>query len=114
MTQPSLNDVSAVQCAREIALRALARNYDLLLACRDLSGLRGRLPDAAGNVMDVFIGVASEVDSLPIGAERSQWATESLKAKDAEADDYRDRVREVVIQALQELLVALGGRGEPA
>jgi hypothetical protein len=101
-----------MQRAREIALRTLAGDYDLLLACRDLSSLREQLPGVAEDVMDIFIAVASEIDDLPIGAERSHWAAESLAAKDIEANDYRARVREVVTGALQELLGSLGGSGK--
>ncbi|MFL6603185.1 MAG: DUF2489 domain-containing protein [Steroidobacteraceae bacterium] len=112
MTQPSLNDASSMQRAREIALRTLAGDYDLLLACRDLSSLRGRLPGVSDGLMDVFLGVASEVDDLPIGAERNHWSAESLKRKDIEANDYQERVREVVTGALQGLLAALGGSSQ--
>ncbi len=95
--------------AMEIAHRTLNGEYDPLLACRNLADLRDRLPSVPSETMDVFVGVASEVDGLPIGAERKQWAAEALRSKDIEAADYRERVRATVEEALHGLLKSLGG-----
>jgi hypothetical protein len=70
--------------------------------------MREELPAVADDVMDVFVAVASEVDDLPIGPERTRWATESLRVKDQEAADYRARVQSQVAEALQGLLDATG------
>lgn len=105
--QARMNDPT--ERAKEIALKALDGDYDPLLACRDLADLRGRLPGVTDDVMNTFIGVASEVDDLPIGTEREHWAPEALRSKDIEAADYRERVKDAVAKALQELLAALGG-----
>lgn len=109
MTQVGVNDLLSTERAKEIARRTLDGDYDLLLACHELANLRERLPRVADDVMNTFVGVASEVNDLPIGAERKHWAAEALRSKDIEAADYRERVRDVVRDALQELLVALGG-----
>lgn len=87
--------------------RKLAGKQDLLLACRDLAALRARLPCLPENALDTFIAVASEVDDLPIGSERKHWAADALKGKDAEAQEYRERVRDTVTDALQKLLTVL-------
>jgi hypothetical protein len=110
MMQVFDDDPSSADRAIEVARRTLEGEYDLVLACRDLAGLRRRLPDVADEIMNIFVGVASEVDELPIGVERKHWATDALIAKDAEAADYRERVRGTVVEALQELLAALGER----
>jgi hypothetical protein len=110
MTQIRSNDPSSMERARKIACETLAGDYDLLLACRDLANLRERLPGVADDLMDTFVGVASEIDDLAVGAERNHWADESLRAKDIEAANYRERVKGVVTEALRELLAALGGR----
>lgn len=102
--------VPPMERAKEIARRVLGDGYDPLLACRDLAQLRERLPGVGDEIMDTFIGVASEVDDLPIGPEREHWAAEALKAKDVEAADYRERVRAVVEESLRGLLASLGGR----
>jgi hypothetical protein len=98
-----------VERAKEIARRVLVEGYDPLLACRDLVQLRQQLPGVADEIMDTFVGVASEVDDLPIGSEREHWATAALESKDAEAARYRERVRAAVENSLQQLLVSLNG-----
>jgi len=108
MTQARANNPVSMERAQEIARRTLAGDYDLLLACRDLVSLKERLPNVPYDLMNIFVGVASEVDDLPIGAERRQWASEALKAKDIEAGDYRERVRDVVTAALRALLACEG------
>lgn len=92
---------------KEIARRVLEGGYDPLLACRELAGLKGKLPRIADDVIDTFVGVASEVDDLPIGTEREHWAADALRKKDAEAAAYRERVRGSVEEALRGLLASL-------
>jgi hypothetical protein len=104
------DSAAAAERAKDVARWVLSGAYDPLLACRDLAGLRAELPAVADEIIDTFVGVASEVDDLPIGSEREQWSAEALKAKDAEAADYRERVRGAVEEALRGLLAALGGR----
>lgn len=87
----------------------LSGELDPLQACRDMVALRVGLPNVPESVMDTFIAVASEVDDLPLGGERAEWSPDALKAKDAEAVDYRARVETVVRAAMKELVVALGG-----
>ena len=94
--------------AGEVAKRALSGEYDLLLACRDLTSMKSHLQGVSEDIVNTFVGVASEVDDLPIGAERRNWSLNALKANDIEANKYREQVRDVVTGALRELLVALG------
>lgn len=108
MTHPSANESFSIERVREIAHKTLDGDYDLLLACRDLASSRKQLLGIAGDLMDVFVGVASEVDDLPIGPERKNWATEALRLKDIEAANYREQVKDVVTNALHELLAMLG------
>jgi len=92
--------------ARQIATMVLGGQYDPLLACRELSDIREQLPAVADEVMDVFVAVDSEVDDLPLGAERANWSAESLRVKDMEAANYREGVRSAVAEALRALLEA--------
>jgi hypothetical protein len=96
----------AIARARRIAKGVLGSEYDPLLACRELADIKGNLSVVGDEVLDVFVAVASEVDGLPIGAERAKWVEESLREKDFEAADYRARVRRQVEDALQRLLEA--------
>jgi hypothetical protein len=109
MTSDPVNESVASELAKEIARKTLYSNYDPLLACRDLASLRGRLLGVAEDLMTIFLGVASEIDDLPIGTEREHWAAATLTAKDVEAENYRGRVRDTVKEALQQLLSELGG-----
>lgn len=101
--------MSPKERARQVAHRVLGEGYDPLLACRDLVHLRARLPEIPDDIMDIFVGIASEVDDLPLGSEREDWAVAALKSKDAEAADYRERVRAVVEASLRRLLMSLSG-----
>lgn len=103
----SKKDLSPMERAKEIARRALNGEYDILLTCRDLANLKGRLSGACDRAMDTFIGVASEVDDLPLGDERKLWATDALKALDIKASTYREQVRAAVEEALEQLLISL-------
>lgn len=107
MTETRVNDPESSQRAREIARAALDGEHGLLLACRDLAALRPRLPCVPDDAFDALIAVASEVDDLPIGSERRHWATKVLKAKDADAKAYEERVGPAIRTALERLLTAL-------
>jgi hypothetical protein len=98
----------AVERARQIAKNVLGDRYDPLLACREIAGITDELPAVDDEVMNVFIGVASEVDHYPLGPERAYWNPESLRMKDLQAADYRARVGGIVAEALQRLLEAIG------
>lgn len=102
--------MSPAERARDIAYRVLEGGYDLLAACRELAQLRPCLPEISDEIMDAFIGVASEVDDLPLGLERERWAAEKLSVVDDEAAIYRERVRPMIEESLQELLGSLGGK----
>lgn len=100
-------DRSAAAHAREIAYKTLAGDLDPLIACRWLADLRLDLPGVPEDVMDVFVGVDSEVDGLPIGLERVHWAEEALRKADAKVEDYRQRIKPVIVEALWALLRTL-------
>ena len=100
--------VPPTERAKEIARRVLDDSYDPLLACRNLDQLRKWLPKVPDEIMDTFVGIASEVDELPIGSEREYWAVDELKLKDVRAVKYRELVRAVVEGSLRQLLVLLG------
>jgi hypothetical protein len=67
------NEETAAQTrerAKDVARRALNEECDLLLACRDMASMKTQLSDVPRDVINTFVGIASEVDGLPIGAER--------------------------------------------
>ncbi len=61
------------------------------------------------NALLSFVGVASEVDDLPIGNERDLWNSNMLAAKDRQLADYESRIREQTLadcSAIEALLTA--------
>jgi hypothetical protein len=52
----------------------------------------------------VFRAIDSETDALPVGESRNHWNEEALKAKDKEASDYEEEVREIARQACEQLI----------
>lgn len=96
----------AIERARQIAKKVLAGQYDPLLACRDIVDIRDQLPVISDEAMMLLRAVDSEVDGLPIGPDRAYWDKESLRLKDLQAANYRERVRGLVEEALRELLAA--------
>jgi hypothetical protein len=102
------NDPFALKRAAEIARQALSGEYDLLLACRDLASMQAQLSGVPSDLVNTFVGVASEVDELPIGAERRYWSAGALTKNDSEANRYRDQVKGVVTEALRGMLLVLG------
>ena len=107
MTRIPGPSLSSREGAKEIARKTLEGKYDLLLACRDLANLRAELSDVDDDIIDTFIGVASEIDDLPIGGERERWSADALHLKDIEAEAYRERIKSIVEEALRRLLSLL-------
>lgn len=95
--------VNRLSRAKLLARSIINDEVDLLIACRDLAGMRDQLAFLPESVIDVVVAVSSETDGLPLGGERTFWNAENLKEKDAEAADYRERVRSVVKSAAKEL-----------
>ena len=100
----------ALERAKQIANRVLAGQYDLLLACRDLTDLREDLTFVPSDAMDVFIAVSSELDGVPVGPERKYWSAEKLREHDPAIAKYREQVRDFVEGALRDLLEVAAGR----
>jgi hypothetical protein len=105
--------IDAVQRARQIAKNVLGGQHDPLLACREIADIREQLLAVADDVMDVFVAVASEVDGIPLGPERSYWNIEALRKKDLDAAEYRAQVRSIVADALRALLEATRHESHP-
>ena len=82
--------------AKEVARLTVAGKHDVLLACREIADLKDQLTDVPSEIMDTFIGVASEIDGLPVGEERKHWSAEALMKKDEQLNNYRNRVKKIV------------------
>jgi len=58
----------------------------------------------------MFVGIDSETDTLPVGAESKQWDAEALEHKDREVADTERCYRESAIKAATELVRLLEAR----
>lgn len=103
MPPQSNNDPLSVASAREVVKSALEGQLDILIACLRLDDLRPGLPGVPKDLLNVFTGVASEIDSLPLEEQRRFWSPDVLKAKDTEAAQYRRQIAKVVTAALGRL-----------
>jgi hypothetical protein len=59
--------------------------------------------------MLAFVGVASEVDDLPIGRERELWNQDALAVKDRQLGEYQSRIKDQMLAdcaTVERLLIA--------
>jgi hypothetical protein len=96
----------SIQRARQIAKKVLAGEYDPLLACREIAMMKEDLTVVPDEVMTGFRGIDSEVDGLPLGHERAYWDKQALHEKDTIAANYREQVREAILEDMRMLLEA--------
>ena len=93
-----------LESALDTARQAIRSGKDLLLAACHLNGILHALPELEKKVQRtdrLFIaGVSSECDGLPLGAERQNWAPESLRERDLLAQSYEQRIRKDMLSAL--------------
>jgi len=99
-----VDDPKSVESALKIVESALKDERDILIACRELALLRSCLPSISDDVFDTFLGVASEVDDIPLGCIRNNWNDKKLIEKDNEAEHYREQVDSIVREALFKIL----------
>lgn len=52
-----------------------------------------------------IVAVASETDTLPIGEGRQHWEAAALRERDHQAAEYLGRVKGVIDDALQKVLL---------
>ena len=66
----------------------------MIPASRKLAGLRHYVEPHIAEVILTFVGIDSETDTLPIGAQRKEWNRDALQRKDREIEYaeqfYRD------------------------
>lgn len=83
----------------ELASEMLAERRGLVEGARLIVRLKDQLDDPSDPRFEIFEVVASEAEDLPVGPERSLWASDALARKDRERAEYEGRVREAVLQA---------------
>lgn len=94
--------------AKRIATDMLAGRVGILLGARELSRLVLELSeDDQGGVLEPFVVIESETDTLPIGNERDFWNRDALREKDHVIQRAEDLYRDMAFKACRELLDAL-------
>jgi len=65
-----------------VVRRLLAGDVGIIQAARSLSPFRDRVEPEIGSILDVFVGIHSETEALPIGEERALWNRTALERED--------------------------------
>ncbi|MGB2663263.1 MAG: hypothetical protein WAK48_04615 [Candidatus Acidiferrum sp.] len=89
------------------AKQPIAERLGVIAASRKLAGLRQydqHVEPQIAEVLLTFLGIDSETDTLPIGADRKQWNREALLLKDQEIEDAEQFYRDSAIKAASELI----------
>lgn len=84
---------------------------ELVEGCRKLVQLHRRSGAVDSDAIITVIGVESETDDLPVGAERERWAIDALKEKDRQREEYMAQARGPLMEALQQLAEGHGNEG---
>ena len=97
--------IEAKTSALEILSRLTAGDIGVLRAAQKLSSLRHTLVgDARDEDWDVFVGIDSETDHLPLEEDRKNWAPDALARKDIEIKEAEDFFRARAVEAAHNLL----------
>ncbi len=65
-----------------IAKQFLGEKLGLVQTARELLQFRDGVEPEIGTLLDVFVGIHSETDALPIGNERVLWNLQALEVED--------------------------------
>jgi hypothetical protein len=97
--------IEAKTSALDILSRIAGGNIGVLCAAQKLCSLRHALVgDARDEDWDVFVGIDSETDHLPLEEDRKNWAPEALARKDIEIKEAEDFFRARAVKAAHNLL----------
>ena len=88
----------------QVAEQMLNGEMEWVEGCRKLVQLHRRSGAPDDDAIITIIGIESETDDLPVGAEREQWAAEVLKDKDRQREEYMAIVRAPLTEALEALV----------
>lgn len=97
--------MSARKQIAEIASDILNGDADVMEGCRKIVFLRGSLdmPETLDPDLLVVVAIESELDDVPVGPARKQWAPEALADKDKEMFEYLEMVRPELLRACQSI-----------
>jgi hypothetical protein len=93
-----------------MARQFLGGELGLLQTARELVKFRDCVEPEIGTLLDVFVGIRSETDALPIETERALWNPEALELEDRKIADaelrWRSRANEAATRLVRLLEAA--------
>jgi hypothetical protein len=92
-----------------VARGVVSGDLSCIAAARQPRPIDGVEPEISA-ILDVFIGIHSETDALPIGKERAFWNREALARKDEEIKAAEERWRGRALDAAEQLVRLLEHR----
>jgi hypothetical protein len=85
----------------------IAGDLGLIAVARKLSSFRDGVEPEIGALLDVFVGIHSETDALPIEEERALWNAEALAREDRKISAAEERWRQRAVRAATQLVPLL-------
>jgi hypothetical protein len=89
---------------RVLARGLISGDLGVIAAARELISFRDGVEPEIGELLMVFVAINSESDTLPIGKERSLWASRALDRLDPEIKAAEQSWREDAVAASTHLL----------
>ena len=87
-----------------VARKMLSGEMKLIEGIRLICSLRNLIDDPENDVFLPIRGIDSETDHFPIGSERSNWTTASLKKMDDEMENYIADAKDDILRLCREIL----------
>ena len=92
----------------------VAGDIGVIAAARKLSGFCDEVEPELATLLNVFVGISSETDALPIGEERTLWNIDALAREDQKIRASEERWRSRSLVAATQLIRLLQhGTGLP-
>jgi hypothetical protein len=82
----------------------LAGEVNIIEGIRKICALRALLDNPEDEAFLPIRAIESETDHFPAGAQRANWAPESLKKLDQEAEEYLADARDDIFAACREII----------
>jgi hypothetical protein len=95
--------VAALVMARKI----LTGDTDLHGAIRSLVELSHSLDEEVQRIVVPLVGIASELDDVPIGESRKLWSPDALAVKDRQRDEYLSKSAATIMATCEALITKL-------
>lgn len=90
-----------------VAKQLIVGRLGVIVASRRLSYLRHGAAHPIADLLDLFVALDSETDTLPIGDVRQYWSSEALERKDQEIEHAEAVYREMALETANRLVELL-------